>query len=103
MASEKKAPLLLRLPLRILSFAVSLVLVVCLFATAFLLDLRILTSHESLKSILTEAASATSSQSQPSQPAAQSSPYAVKLSTTEVSTGSTVNRRNNPINGSSIQ
>lgn len=84
MASEKKAPLLLRLPLRILSFAVSLVLVVCLFATAFLLDLRILTSHESLKSILTEAASATSSQSQPSQPAAQSSPYAVKLSTTEI-------------------
>lgn len=81
MASQKKAPLLLRLPLRILSAVVSLVLVVCLLATALLLDLRILTSHETLKSVLTDVAATASSQSKPG---AQASPYAVKLTTTEI-------------------
>ena len=74
MASQKKAPLLLRLPLRILSAVISLVLVVCLLATALLLDLRILTSHETLKSVLTDVAATASSQSKPG---AQASPYAV--------------------------
>ena len=81
MASQKKAPLLLRLPLRILSAVGSLVLVVCLLATALLLDLRILTSHETLKSVLTDVAATASSQSKPG---AQASPYAVKLTTTEI-------------------
>lgn len=73
-----RPPVLLRLPLRVLSLAVSILLVVSLLATALLLDLRILTSSDSLSTILTEVSSLTTQS--PTEPAAQVNPYAVRLS-----------------------
>lgn len=73
-----RPPLLLRLPMRLLSLLVSILLVVCLLATVLLVDLRILTTSDSLKTIISGIASGSTA---PEESAAQANPYFVSLST----------------------
>lgn len=75
-----RPPVLLRLPLRLLSLIASILLVVSLLATVLLLDLRMLISSDNLKGILTEIASLTTESESQTEPSAQVKPQAVRLS-----------------------
>ena len=76
-----KPPLLLRLPMRILSWVISILLVISLFVTVILTDVQVLTSSGNLSDILTRALSSAGQEAKSTQPSTQANPYAVRLST----------------------